>query len=1464
LDIDALERSLKEIIRRHWALRTVFTEKDGQPAQVVKESTPFAISVIDLSHMAKSEQDSPVLSLTLEEAHRPFDLKLGPLMRAILLRLGQEEHAALFTMHHIISDGWSMNMLVHEVVELYDAFSRGEKSPLPELPAQYIDYAVWQRDWLRGAALEKKLGYWKEQLRDLPTVLALPTDRPRLATQRFRGASRGVSLSQTQVDALIGLSRREQTTLFMTLLAAFKALLYRCAALTDIPIGTPVAGRNHIKLENLIGFFVNTLTLRTRFDGGINFCELLRRVRETSLGAYAHQDVPFEMLVEELQPVRSLSYTPLFQAMFTFQLEAIAANIYSLPGGLRVGPLVDGESDGASGADGQGIVKFDLTLSLVDMGQGYIGSFSYDADLFDSITIERMASNFVTLVDNLLADPDRPLAHVSLWRQEEWLQLLTEASAGAIRIPLDESLAARFKAQAAATPDAAAIIDTGRSISYRDLHKRSNQLAIYLCELGVGPEDKVAVMLVSSAESAIALLAAHKAGGAYVPLAPQSSPESVRQVMAYAGAKVLLTRQDLVPDGAAGDVRVVRLDVEWPRIAQFDEHDLNVQSNAVSLATLINAETGAGALCGVMLTHESLLSEALAIGKQCGLSEVDRVFCPYSFGGGAAAEIYAALLCGATWVNGAPAGPGSPTDLFEICVRTRTSVLMLPAGRWEQLTMSSSVNAPAAPEGLRLIVVKGRKVLKKHLAAWHGWNNGAGANGARAGIRVASQYQPAEAMPGAAWWEPVPLADGRAYSFQTARPTIPLGQAMPHARIFVLDRNMNPAPVGVVGELYLGGGVVARGYHQRPDLTATRYVPAPFEMEPGARLYRTGDLGRYLPDGSLELVGHVDGRMALNGLSFRLDEIESALLEHDRVQQALVKRTRAEGIDDLVAYIVGPSEAEVRSFAQRRLPDYMRPRSLVVVASLPLTVDGRVDRSALPVPDREVEGAAGQSTALKEKEKRVAIKRAELAARRSRLSADQQTALNQRLQRAREKPSASEAIPKRDLQGPAPLSFAQRRLWILDQLDSGSPLYNMPFALRLAGQIDSGTLERCMGEILRRHEALRTVFQIMDGEPVQIVQPAAPFTLPVIDLTDMDEAAREAEAQRLIREEAQRPFDLSRGPLLRAVLLKLGAEDHVALLNMHHIISDGWSMDVLTFEMTALYDAFAHDKPSPLSELPIQYADFAIWQRQWFQDEKLQAELNYWRKRLEGAPPVLDLPTDKPRTTGMGHRGAVHPINFSRQLSDALQSLAIKEDLTLFMLLLAGFNVLLYRYTGQRDILVGSLIAGRLRAETEKLIGFFVNTLVLRTQISGKMKARELLRQIRETCLEAYAHQQMPFETLVEQLQPDRSTNRTPLFQVMLTLQNTPGGGGGQGQMMRFGGAPGAPSVSVLESGSGTAKFELTLGLAETESGLQGGIEYRTDLFEATTIERMAVGLERMLTALAGGEEQPLGHWPLL
>ncbi|HSF38933.1 MAG TPA: condensation domain-containing protein, partial [Thermoanaerobaculia bacterium] len=739
--------------------------------------------------------------------------------------------------------------------------------------------------------------------------------------------------------------------------------------------------------------------------------------------------------------------------------------------------------------------------------------------------------------------------------------------------------------------------------------------------------------------------------------------------------------------------------------------------------------------------------------------------------------------------------------------------------------------------------------------------------------RLLHVYGPTETTTFATWQRVEAVPPGE---------TVPIGRPLANGTLYVLAPGLTLQPVGVPGELYLGGDGVAHGYHARPELTAERFVPDPFGSDPGGRLYRTGDLVRQRADGAVEFLGRLDGQVKIRGFRIEPGEIEAALLALPGVREAVVVVRDQR----LVAYVAGEVAADsLRAALRERLPDYMVPAAFVTLEALPLNPNGKVDRKALPAPEAQSAPETYRAPRTPVEEVVAGIWAELLGVERVGADADffelgghsllatrvasrlreafgvelplhdvfeapRLSDLAARVEAARRAGTPASVPPLRPVprEGDLPLSFAQERLWFIDQLEPGSPLYNVAAALRVSGPLDSGVLARTLGEIVRRHEALRTVFAARAGSPVQVIMPAEPFRLPVVDLSGLPEA--EKPALTLAAEESARPFDLARGPLLRALLLRLGEADHAVLLTMHHIASDGWSMGVLVREVAALYPAFAARRPSPLPALPVQYADFSVWQRSWLHGEVLEQEIDFWRRQLAGLPPLLTLPTDRPRPAVQSYRGAARPVRLTRQM----EALARQEGATVFMVLLAGFQALLARWSGQDDLAVGSPVAGRNRVETEGLIGFFVNTLVLRGNLSGAPTFRELLGRVRETALAGWLHQDVPFEKLVEELAPERSLAHAPLFQAVLVLQNAP-----------------FESLEIeslrlrpVEVDTTTAKFDLTVGLEESGGELVGTAGYATDLFDAPTIERLLAGFERLLAAAVAGPDLRVEELPLL
>ena len=1525
LDVLALEKTFSEVVHRHEMLRTRFALADGKPVQVVEAEAKFRLGVEDLQHLPAGEREARAQELIEQESLRPFDLSRGPLMRARLLRFAPEDHFLLFSMHHIVSDGWSMDVLVGEVTRLYAAFSRGEESPLAELPVQYADFAVWQRERLSGQALERHLDYWREHLAGAPQLLELPTDHPRPAVRTPRGARQLLPLSKELTESLKELSGREGATLFMTLLAAFDVLLHRYTRRTDLLVGTAVAGRNQVELEGIIGFFVNFLVLRTDLSGDPNFLEVLRRVREATVGAFAHQELPFDRLVEELNPERSSSYAPLVQVGFGLESALGGGHSEALAGVSSKTLLTD-----------NGTAKFDLVQKFIETDGGLVARLDYSTELFEAETIGRMLGHLGALLAAVAADPTRPLSRLPLLDAAERRLIVSDWNRTRREYRRERCVHELFEEQVEARAAAVAVVEagSGRSFSYAELEERANRLARRLRRLGVGPEVAVGVCLERSAELAVALLGVLKAGGVYVPLDPLHPLERLSLIVEQTQTPVLLTTEALEERLPAHWGQVLRLDAEgWEEIESEESAErLTGAAWADNLAYVIYTSGSTGQPKGVQLAHRGLVNMAQAQLETFAVRADERIlqFSSLSFDA-SVFEMVMSFAAGAT-----------------LCFASREE--LLPGPSLAALLRAQAINSITVPPtvlallpeeplpDLRTIIVAGEECGAQLVGRW------------AAGRRFFNAYGPTETT---VWATVAECRDaGR-------KP--PIGRPVRNVQTYVLDERGEPAPIGVPGELYIGGDGLARCYLDLPGLTAEKFVPDPFGGEPGARLYRSGDLARYLADGQIEFLGRRDSQVKVRGFRIELEEIEAVLRRHHSVRECVVlAREDAPGDRRLVAYVVtgeGSEPAsvnELRAHLGEHLPEYMLPAAFVFLDTLPLLPSGKINSRQLPAPGAErphleqemVEprSALEEWLALKWREALDigqvgvddnffelggdSIKAAVLAnalqgelgeavqvvsvfttptvaAFARHLEENYPGATAQLLQSARPHAPRPAAAPQQSNgdgaeHGPAglvepeatvaltpqepssngrareerrdglkslargveqvgreqfPLSFAQERLWFLSELEPESPFYNCASAVRLKGRLDVESFERALGEVVRRHEILRTVFPMVEGQPAQVILPAEPLRLSRLVMSGLGEAERDAEVRRLLASETRRGFDLKRGPLVRATLIELDNDEHVALLTMHHIVSDGWSMGVLVGEVTRLYAAFSRGEASPLAELPVQYADFAVWQREQLSGPALEAEVAYWKRQLEGAPAVLELPTDRPRPPQRAYRGAARPFAVGEETTRKLKELARAEGVTMFMLLLGAFQSLLYRYTGQADIVVGTPIANRNRSELEELIGFFSNTLVLRTRIAGSGNFRELLRQVREVTLGAFAHQDLPFEKLVEELHPERSLSHTPLFQVMFALQNTPR------EVVEL---PGLTASAAGFAESETEKFDLTLVMAEGGGGLSGALSFNTELFEAETIGRMLGHLGALLTAVAADPTQPLSRLPLL
>ena len=1426
LDAVALQQALGAIVSRHESLRTTFVGATVNPSR----SSPRLWRWICLSWTCatcRKRSGRGRRKSWLSRRCASPSTWLTARFCAVLMRVDEEAHLLFLTLHHIIADGWSMRVLVREVAEIYEDFAAGQESLAPDLPVQYADFAVWQRQWLQGERLERQLAYWTEKLADGASALDLPTDFPRPAVQTFRGGRHPFHLEPALAGAVRALARKEGCTPFMVLLAAFQTLLYRLSGQEDVSIGTPIAGRNRAETEGLIGFFVNTLVLRGDLSGDPTFAELLGRVRQTCLDAYAHQDLPFEMLVKELRPVRDLGRTPLFQVLFSFDLEPDAQ--VELPGLSLAFAEIDA-----------GTAKFDLSLYVRESAGGLGGFLEYSADLFRPETAARMVGHWQTLLTAAAGDPGLHLAELPLLTESERQRILLDWNNTPVPLPPEQCLHQLVESQVERTPNAVALIAGEEQLTYRQLNSRANQLAHHLHGQGVGPEDLVGVCMERSAEMVIALLAILKAGGAYLPLDPSHPAERLGFIMDDARVRVIVTQQRLVERLPPSSALTVRVDADRAAIVAAKDDNPESGVDGRNLAYVLFTSGSTGRPKGVGIEHRSTVSFVDWVRSTFSKEELAGVLAATSIGFDiSVVELFGPLSCGGCMIlaENALALPGLPAASAVTLINT------VPSAMAELLQMDG------VPPSVQTVVLAGealphplaRRVYQKETVR-----------------RLFNMYGPTETTvfstgtlvpPGA----PEP-------------PTI--GKPIANTRVYVLDAHRQPVPVGVPGELFIGGVGVARGYLHRDELTAEKFVPDPFG-NPSDRLYRTGDLVRWLPAGELDYLGRLDHQVKIRGFRIEPGEIEAVLLQHPAVRQAVVAaREDSPGEKRLVAYAavdgsLGTSSRELQRCLKEQLPEHMVPSAIVVLEALPLTPNGKIDRKALPAPQTVAppENEAEPRTPVEEivagvwaevlRTPRVGARanffelggHSLLATRvvsrirdlfnldlpvRALFEAPTVAELAAWIEAARigEQARAGEPIRPAPPEETLSLSFAQKRMWFLDQWQTGSALYNIPAAVRLSGPLDAAALQESLQEIVRRHQGLRTTFPAEHGQPSQKIAANGELRLPVVDLSDLPEHERETEVQRRAHQEARAPFDLAHGPLLRVALLRLGASEHVVLVVMHHIVSDGWSLGVFLEEMAALYGA---NEPSPLAELPVQYADYAAWQRQWLQGPVLERQLSYWRERLDGAPASLDLPTDHVRPAVPSYRGAALRFDFPPSLTEAVVALGRRYGCTPFMVLLAAFQTVLHRYSGQDDLSIGTPIAGRNRAETEGLIGFFVNTLVLRGDLAGDPTFAELLARVRETCLGAYAHQDVPFERLVEELRPQRDLSRTPFFQVLFALDHEPD------RRVRL------PGLTFRTSriDTGTAKFDISLHMTETADQFNGYLEYSSDLFEEETAVRL-------------------------
>ncbi|TMQ65448.1 MAG: amino acid adenylation domain-containing protein [Candidatus Eisenbacteria bacterium] len=1189
LDLAALQAALDGVVARHEVLRTTFESDAGEPRQRVHAAMPVVLRRTPGDASLPAAESARVAA---ELAHPAWDLGRGPLVRAAVVEFSPREHSLVIAMHHIVADGWSIGILLRELGALYNAGLAHLPPSLPEPPVQYADYALWQRQWLEREVLDEELRYWKQQLAGAPERLDLPADGPQPATRGRRGAQQPLSLSAELTESLKALGRREGATLFMTLLAAFQALLHRYTGQDDIVLGTPVAGRHQSEVEGLIGFFVNTLVLRSDLSGDPTFVQLLGRVREVALGAYAHQDLPFEQLVEALRPARDMRHTPLFQVMFALQnAPAEELHLHRLSSTLLP---IDVPT-----------AKFDLTLNLAEEGPLLSGTFEYDADRFASATVLRMAGHFQTLLEAIAAHPWTRLSRLPLLTEKESHQLLAD------REPLHDGAPGRcahqcFEEQAERTPEAVAVEFQERMLTFGELDQRANQLAHLLRGMGVGSDDVVGLHMERSLEMVVGLLGIQKAGGAYLPLDPSYPRERRSFMLRDARAVLLLTQTGLQDDLPGTAAPIIAVDDRWKLLEGHSRAAPAGSPRPESLAYVIYTSGSTGSPRGVMISHRALGNHMRWMAAAFPLAESDRVLqkTPTSFDA-SVWEFYAPLIAGARLILARPEGHQDAAYLIDTVQQQGITTLQL---------VPSMLALLLEDEGVRSCTSLKRVFCGGEVLPWEMQERFFAQLPAADLINL---YGPTEATIDATFW---------ACRKSGPRRKVPIGSPIANLRAYVLDSRLQLLPLGVPGELHLAGDGLARGYRGDPAWTAQRFVPDPFSAAAGARLYRTGDLARRLAGGELEFLGRIDHQVKMRGLRVDPQEIEAVLAEHPAVSKAAVVACEdpagsASQGPRLVAYLApvpgkAPTPEDLRSFLGERLPRFMIPAVFVSLEALPLTPSGKIDRRALPSPRSigpALDGAgiaprtpteeilAGIWSQLLRIERvgrednffdlgghsllamRVAVRLRRLFGielpLRCLFDAPTLRGLAARVEQAGRSPTPP-LVPATPAQRLRP-SYAQRRLWFLHRLEPHSPAYNIANAIRVEGKLDVKAIGSALSEIVRRHEALRTRFEEGPDGPVPLVDPPAPVALTIEDLTGLAPDSREGEAARLAGRAARESFDLAHGPLLRVRLLRLGPADHILIVVIHHIAADGWSMGVLVRELAAAYAAHARGATLP-------------------------------------------------------------------------------------------------------------------------------------------------------------------------------------------------------------------------------------------------------------------------------------------
>ncbi|MBN1481966.1 amino acid adenylation domain-containing protein [candidate division KSB1 bacterium] len=1456
LNEDAFARALSTIIQRHSSLRTAFVwKKVAKMLQVVHKEVELPLHKLDWSALPPEEQKQKFAELLQTDRQRGFNLARAPLMRFYIIRLGFSEVKLYWAFHHLLTDGWSMPIVLKEVFTLYEAYSINLPVQLP--PARPYSHYI---DWIQRQSLENAELFWKKIIGDFSAPVCVLEDRIRdeeIAEQAdYVKLSREFSVDFSR--RLFAFARQNQLTVNTLVQGAWALLLARLTNETDIVFGATVSGRppELPEVEKMVGLFINTLPIRVWVDDqktGLTFLQDVQKL------AVEMRDYEYTPLVDIHGWSRVPRNMPLFNSIVVFENYPVDASMQNQVTSLQF-------------SDFHTIERVNYPMSLVaGFSDRLVLDIAYETKKYRHDTVERYLSMLERILYTFVDRASEPLAHIKLLNPAEEKKIVADWNRTGKAFDKTICLHQLFENWVERQPRRIALKFKETRLTYRGLNNRANQLAHYLREKGICPEDRVAIYLERSIEMIVAILAIQKAGGAYVPIDPGYPAERVNYILEDSAAKLLLSHASLLSsiDNNIQAIDLFGLAAEIKNEPTANPENVTLPEN---LAYMIYTSGSTGRPKGTLLQHRGAINMVQTLGERFYIHTKSRVlqFASLAFDG-SVAEIYMALCNGATLYLVERETILSLDKLHQLLHEEAISTVTLPPSLLAVLDHQDLSR-------LSVVVSAGEAVTPDIVRRWAPGRTYINGYGPTENTVAASSYEaPREKLPTG---------------------SVPIGRPFANMQLYILNKYLEPVPIGVPGELCIAGSGLARGYLHRPDLTAEKFIPNPFSDFPGERMYRSGDLTRYTSEGNIEFLGRIDFQVKIRGFRIELGEIEAVLSHHDNVRDAVVlAKEDANGQTMLIGYVIPQQgsaidQSQLQSFVRDQLPDYMVPSIILTLESFPLTSSGKVDRRALPEPDMEAFAKSREYVAPRnETETQLAaiwqdilsldrvgvtdsffdlgghsLMATQLVSRirdafgvelplRDIFETPTIASLTLLVEQARlREQNVAPPIEKADRTGDIPLSFSQKRLWFLDQLAPNNAFYNIPGAIKLSGHLNIEAFEKSITEITRRHEALRTTFAATKGKPRQIIHDDFPGDIEKIDLSDVPQDEQDNRAKRKATEEAQKPFNLEQGPLFRIKLLKMNDREHVVVFNMHHTIADGWSVGVLVNEFAQLYTAFSQDQPSPLEELPIQYADYAVWQHNWLQGDVLDKQLNFWKETIGLNPPVLELPTDRPRPVMQTFVGANVRSILPKSLADRIRTFCQKEGVTPFMFLLAAFQTMLHRYSGQNEILVGSPIANRTSSQTEKLIGFFVNTLVLKANFSRDMDFRSLLRQVRDMTLNAYAHQDIPFEQLVDALQPAREMSHSPLFQVAFILQNTP---------LKPLNLPNI-TISPVEADSKTSKYDLTLNTAETDEGLFCHFEYNTDLFDRSTIERMLRHYQIIVEGILSHPTCPVSELPLL